>query len=223
MINKKWIINSYKNDISWIDAYTDNYIIYDKTGELPETDKIKHQKNVGYSCYDFCCFIIDNYDNLPDVCVFIKASVFNRVPPHCNKEKFDKLIQNNSFTPLESYENIPEFGWHKKDIDGGYMELNNSWYIGSHVQTHGPEVVKYFYNYNDFMNEMFVDYEAPEWLRFAPGGNYIVPKANILFYTKLFWTKIKFYQGYCQLPSEAHLIERALYYIFTNRWSEKMT
>jgi hypothetical protein len=44
MINKKWIVNNYNNDISWIDSYTSNYIIYDKTGELPETDKIKHQK-----------------------------------------------------------------------------------------------------------------------------------------------------------------------------------
>jgi len=194
---------------------------------LPESDKIKHQENVGYSGYDFCCFIIDNYDNLPDVCVFIKANVFNRIvngrpEPHCNKEKFDKLINNNVFTSLESYENIPESYAHIKDVDGGYMEINNSWYIQDHVATHGVEVVKYIHNYNNFMNEIFINYTPPEYVRFAPGGNYIVPKENILFYSKKFWKKLKLYQGYHQMPSEAHTIERALYYIFTNKWEERM-
>lgn len=220
-MNKKWIVNSYKNDVSWISDYTDNYIIYDKSGELPETDKILHQKNVGLSGYDFCCFIIDNYDNLPDICVFMKDNIFTRNPPHCNKEKFDTLIKNNFFTTLESQEHLPESYAHIKDVDGGYMEINNSWYVKSHINTYGKDVAKYFYDYNIFMSFMFIGYESPKYVRFAPGGNYIVPKENLLFYSIDFWKKLKLYQSHHINPVEAHIIERALFYIFTNRWKEK--
>lgn len=220
-MNKKWIVNSYKNDISWISAYTDNYIVYDKSGELPETDKIRHQKNVGLSGYDFCCFIIDNYNNLPDICVFIKDNVFSRQPPHCKKETFDALIGNNFFTTLESHEDVPESYAHIKDVDGGYMEINNSWYVKSHIETYGQSVAKHFYNYDVFMNSMFVDYISPLYVRFAPGGNYIVPRENLLFYSIEFWKKLKLYQEHHLNPVEAHIIERMLYYTFTNKWEER--
>lgn len=81
--------------------------------------------------YDIFHFIINNYKNLPDVCVFIKGNIFNRTPePHCTLEKFNRLISNNDLTPLESYEHIEQKdNVQKLDIDGGYMEFNNSWYM----------------------------------------------------------------------------------------------
>lgn len=216
-INKLWIVNCHNKDFSWIPQYTNNYIIYDKTCSLIETEKITHQKNVGYNIYDYMHYIVNNYDKLPEVCVFLKANAFQ----HCKKEAFDILIKNNNFTPIEDYSHVPESAWHKKSIDGGYMELNNSWYIHSHRQTYGPEVVRYIENYNEFLNSMFNISHYPQWIRFSPGGQYIVPKENILYYSQDFYKKLMGFVDYHQIPSEAHVIERALYYIFTNKWQEK--
>lgn len=216
-MNKKWIVNSYNTDFSWIDNYTDNYIIYDKTETLIETDKIRHQKNLGYNIYDYLTFIVDNYNSLPDVCVFIKANVFK----HCKKEVFDILIQNNDFTSLEYYGNIPANNWEARTLNGGFLEINNSWYIKAMADTYGPEVNRYFKTYNDFLDEMFINPENLMWIRFSPGANYIVPKENILYYTKDFWKKLLGYIDYHQTPSEAHIIERALYSIFTNQYKER--
>lgn len=217
-MNKKWIINSFNKDFSWVKEYTDNYIVYDKTCSLRETEKVKHQKNVGYNIYDILKYIIDNYDELPDVCVFIKANVFK----HCKKETFDKLILNNNFTPIEDYSHVEESSAHIKDIDGGYMEINNSWYIPAHIQTYGQEVNKYYQNYNTFLEDFFEKPIYYSYIRFAPGGQYIVPKENILYYSKHFYEKLIKLVDYHTVPSEAHILERALFYIFTNRFKEKL-
>lgn len=217
MLNKFWVVTSYKTDFSWIDNYTSNYIIYDKSAELAETDRIKHQKNVGYNIYDICYFIINNYDRLPDVCVFIKANVFK----HCNEEKFKLLIQSDQFTPLESYEHLPVSAAHIKGDDGGYMEINNSWYIPAHINSHGEDVNRYLQTYNQFLDQVFKNPVHPDWIRFAPGGNYIVPRDKILYYSKKFYKRLMSYVDYHQIPSEAHIIERALYTVFTNKFQEK--
>jgi hypothetical protein len=216
-MGKKWIINSYNTDFSWVDGYTNDYIVYDKTCSLPETDKIKHQPNFGYNIYDYSYYIINNYEKLPDVCVFIKANVFK----HCRKETFDTLIDKNCFTSLEYYGLTPANDYENRTPDGGFLEINNSWYIPAHIQTYGKQVNRYFTNYNIFLDTMFDKPEHPQWIRFAPGANYIVPKENITYYSLYFWKKIFKYVSYHQVPSEAHIIERALYYIFSNEWEEK--
>ena len=63
---------------SWIHKLTNNYFIYDRYHRFKETDKIKHQKNVGQNIYDIFDFISTNYDNLPDVTIFCRATVFNQ-------------------------------------------------------------------------------------------------------------------------------------------------
>jgi len=214
-MNKKWIVTSFNHDISWINDYTQNYLIFDKSCSLQETDKIKHQKNVGYNIYDTFYFIVNNYNNLPDVCVFIKGNVLNRAEPHCTKEKFDRIINNNILTPIESYEHIVQSQAQILDENGGYMEINNSWYINA------VGVKKFFNSFDQFLNTVFEDAVHRHWNRFAPGANYIVPKDNILFYSKDFYKRLMGYVDYHQTPSEAHVLERAMFTIWKNEFKEK--
>ncbi len=216
-MNKFWIINSYGTDFSWVKDYTDNYIVYDKTGLLPETDKIKHLKNVGYNIYDYLYYIVNNYNNLSDVCVFIKANVFK----HCKKEKFDKLIQNNFFTGLDSYEHLSNTSAEMIDANGGYNEANNSWFTYCDIEELHAQDNRHIGNYDIFMSKLFSNYDYPGWIRFSPGANYITTKENILYYTEKFYKKLMSYVDYCQLPVEAHAIERALYSIFSNKYIER--
>ena len=90
--------------------------------------------------------------------------------------------------------------------DGGWMELNDSWYLN---RTELP--TKYFKTYNDFMDFCFKNPIHPKYVRFAPGGNYIVPKENLLKYDKIFYQNIKTIVEHHQLSGESHLIERFMH------------
>ena len=203
---------------SWIHKYTDNYPIYDRYHRFPESDKIKWQKNVGQNIYDIFDFIITHYDNLPDNTIFCRASFLNPMENkkplsagNCRVETFEKLMNNTEFTPIEDHYHIPEGNGHLKGDDGGYTEINTSWYFDSHPG-------KYYKNLNTFLYYMYVDPIIPSYIRFAPGGNYIIPKANILRYSKKFYEYIREILSWDILVGEAHMIERCLYTIFTCNW-----
>jgi hypothetical protein len=197
--------------LSYVD---DNYIIYDKSNTLNSDDcHVVKVPNVGYNIYDELHFIISHYNKLPELIVFVKGNFWK----HCKVETFDKIIMNECFTPIEDYSYYPEYFAHKKDADGGYMEKNDSWYLlPNNSLTH-----KYVDTYNQFLDEAFEDPIYPEFVRFAPGGQYIVPKKNILYYSKDFYKRLIELVDYGQLPAEAHLLERAMYTIYTNKFKEK--
>lgn len=212
------VVNQYNYDISWIPEHTDNYIVYDKGGTEEQTEKVVSLDNVGHNIHTYFHHIIENYDNLSDTIVFVKGDVF---PRHCSEEKFRDLSKKQSFASLESYEHVdtsPSSAM-RLDQDGGYMEINNSWYVPNHVSRH-------FKNYNQFLQTIFINPETPQYVRFAPGANYVVPKENILKYEKRFYEKLNSFIDYkatpqeCagrqNVPAECHIIERALYTIWGN-------
>ena len=247
IIKKNFLVASDYNwlpqniEESWVHKYTKNYLIYDRFHRYKESDKIKWQNNVGQNVYDIFYFIAKNYDNLPEATIFCRSCLmfpkYDKKPlSHGNisEENFLKLVNNENFT--EVHDSIgPEF--HKKgnsfvskilnlirvgkfqpsskaDVDGGFLELNNSWYF-RHFKG------KYFNNLNDFLNEVYVSPVIPEYIRFSPGANYIIPKKNMLRYSKNFYEKMCEYVGWDVLVAEAHMFERLLYTIFTCDWEVK--
>ena len=59
-------------------------------------------------------------------------------------------------------------------------------------------------------------------MRFSPGGAYVIPKKNILVYEKKFYENIRFFLSWDVVIGEAHILERALYYIFSNSYEAKI-
>lgn len=78
------------------------------------------------------------------------------------------------------------------------------------------------------LNKLFVNPPSFTYNRFAPGGNYVVPKANILKFSKGLYEKLQFYCSYeppeefQSTSGESYLIERALYLIWTEDLIEKL-
>lgn len=187
----KWIISHWQTDYKWVEEYTNNYEVWDKK-----------KLNVGENIYDILSFIIHSYNELPDVVVFVKDNLF---PRYITKEEFDKVAQNTTFTPLLTHNHKTKFPNCFYSEDGMFNELNSSWYM-----THYP--VKYFFTYDEFA--MKHGLKIPKWIKFAPGGNYIVPRENILKRSKEFYEKLKSYVSWTTVSGEAHIIERALYDIW---------
>lgn len=185
-----WVINAYNGNTDWVKGYTDDVVFYDKK-----------DLNVGYNIYDYMDYIVNNYDKLPEVVLFGKDNMLER---HITKEEFDRVVNNKTFTPLLTQN-------HKVDgkvnfyLDKMYHEVNNSWYFESYPS-------KYFKSYDEFAKQMKLP--NPDYLPFAPGGCYIVPKKNILKHPKEFYVKLKEYVSWHQTPVEAHCAERSLYNIW---------
>jgi len=211
-----FVISRYQEDPSWIDEYTDNYIIYNKGSPLDKAFNVKVMPNTGGNQYDIAHFIHENYDNLPEIIAFVQGEPWD----HCNKDKFNNIIYNEFFTSLESYEHvdISPSSWMRLTEDGEFMELNNSWYIGPHNATHNQTCA--YSSFNHFMNTIFINYNGPMYIKFAPGSQYIIEKKQALQYPKSFWNNLM-----SILPknhmTEAHIIERAMWHIFNGTYKIK--
>jgi len=194
----KWIISRYNHDIAYLPKYTNDYVIYDRSPE-PVKESIV-VPNIGSDIYDKFTFIIDNYNNLPDVAIYTKANLFKYI----TKDEFDQVKDNATFTPLltQQHKTYMPVCYYK---NGMYWEINNRWFLNSH-STITPEVADELYK--------LLKMDNLKYIPFAPGSNYILPKENILKYPKEFYEKLRSYLDWTVYPGEAQIMERGLYLLW---------
>jgi len=221
-------ISSFNNNLDWLKEYPNPHLIYDKVWNggilgneilppsnlkqtYPDFNIINASPN-GYNINDYMTFIIDHYDNLPDVTAFIKGNTF---PRHLSKESFDRIINNKTFTPIEDWrahdpnqQSLLD-GYAMISCEGGFMEINNSYHLNN-----PNHPVKYFNNYNNFLRFCFKNPALPRYLRFPPGGNFVVPKEYILKYDKVFYQNLRTFVSHHRVSGESHMLERALFTIW---------
>jgi len=210
-MNKLFILSRYNEDYSWIENYTQDYLIYNKGESILNNSKIINIENIGGNQRDIAKFSFENYDNLPDIMIFTQAFPFD----HCRQDIFDNLIQNTEFTPLEYYGNTPANGWEQRDEFGGFKEINNNWYIYTHNSTYN--LTCKYNSFDEFMNKYFDNYNHLDFIRFAPGSQYLITKKEILQYPRYFW-KCLMEELTTKNSTEAHIVERSLYYIFNGNY-----
>mgnify|MGYP001611599872 CR=1 FL=1 len=192
----KFIISRFNHDIIPILPYiSTDYILYDRS-DVPLLNSIV-VKNVGSDIYDKFTYIIDNYDNLPDVVALIKCNLFKYV----SEEEFVKVKDNITFTPLltQNHKTYLPVCYYK---DGLYWERNDMWYLSSHPCKN--RMIPYELQEIVGIGDM-------EYVSFAPGSNYILPKENILKHSKEFYIKLRSFLEWETYPGEAQIMERGLY------------
>lgn len=236
----KWIISRYNHDISYLKDYTDDYILYDRS-EVPIEGSIV-VPNTGSDLYDKFTYIIDNYDNLPDVAVYTKANIFK----YCTPEEFELIKDNKTYTPIftkhhkettidlgKTHKEVLEMRYpteemtqliHRMnlmhlppevrkfsfyDADGMYNELNIPAYLQSRPTKDFFQECKIFEELQGLLGIL-----GREYLQFAPGSNYILPKENILKHPKAFYEKLRSYLDWDVYPGEAMVVERGLHTIW---------
>lgn len=194
------VISRHNNDVPWADEYGLDYIPIDSVSGHEAT---------------MLTYIYNNYENLPEVTVFLQDKPFD----HIHGDDLRRLINNTKLTLLDSDMVNHNSSYYKKSpVTEGYGEINNSWYISAHNNRFG---ISCKYNsFDEFMNAYFKNYEHIEILTFSPGTQYVVPKKNILYYSREFWKNLME-----ELPvynmTIAHIIERAMAYIFADVFEER--
>lgn len=193
----KFVVTRYNHDMTQLLPYLgDDYILYDRSEEsLPNSIKMP---NIGSDIYDKFTWIIDNYDNLPDVIYLLKANLFKYI----TVEEWEKVKDNRTFTPLLTQHHKTELpiSYYK---DGLYNEINNYWYLVPHPAKYTKEIRELFNMDNREYNE------------FAPGSNYIVTREVIHRHPKELYVKLRSYLDWEVYPGDAQLIERNLYYLWS--------
>jgi hypothetical protein len=190
----KIIASHYQGDWKWIPEYTSDFFIYNRTEEeIPNSVKVP---NIGNADYDRLTYLIDNYYNLPEVFVLTKSNLFKYI----TKEEFDLVKDNKVFTPLltqghKTYEPVCRY------VDGMYEEINNSWYV--------PQFNSQFDSYNEWA--AYLGLPTPEYLQFAPGGNYILTPKEVYKHPEAFYMKMRDTLTHAILPAEAQMVERTYY------------
>lgn len=231
-MQKKLIISNYNSDLNWLDITypfgfsKQNTIIYDRSDTQKDWSHLGtcyNSPNVGENIYDIMRFIVENYKNIPDISIFLKGNLFQREKErggenyYTTKDRFFRALNSDYFLPIERYHESTSFR-----INGvGFIQEN--W----DPKTNSNIYFKYFSSLIELMDILFDNPFHFEYSRFAPGANYVVPKSNILKYTKKFYEKLMQYVAYTPPKeyyttcAEAFLIERLLYIMWTEDLVEK--
>lgn len=217
-ITKKLVVSNHANhDLEWL-AMTyeygfssENTIIYDRTSDdLPEKTKIDHlgkvikSPNVGSNPYDIGRYIVDHYDCLTDITIFIKGNLLQK--PYSNEKKFRYALNANWFVPIDGNVYHPRTKFYIND--SVHIESTSLDYHMYSEEVTDTKVYPRIKNFKEFISDLFIVEKHPENLWFAPAANYVVPKQNILKYSKNFYKKMMKYNDYNNNPIEAHWFER---------------
>lgn len=227
MTSKTLVISNHSNhDLEWIKMTyeygfsPENTLIYDRTpDDFPDKSPIKHlgkvipSPNVGSNPYDIGRYIVEHYDDLPDMMIHIKGNLLQR--EYTTKERFTYALKANWFVPID-----------RGPLRSNYFPflVNDNWFSlpftweENNITTIAIDDVKNtkvyprIGNFRDFMKDMFLvsDENMPRFISFAPAANYAVPKNCILKYSKNFYKKMMYYTDYSTNPLEAHWFERIL-------------
>ena len=208
---KACLVN-YNYDPSWLKDYPDLEVtMYDRSDDGVERNLTKYgavykTTNRGDVDFDKLTWLIEHYDNLPDVFLWSKTNLFKFI----SKEEFDKVKDNTDFTPLLTMNHktySDQFGVVCRYAGSIYEERNNSWIFNA-----GLDRSSRFNSWADWANHFGLPQEA--FIPFAPGGSYILTKDRVHRYSKDFYEEMRDTLSYAMHPVEAHLCERSYYYLF---------
>lgn len=230
----KYVVSRYNHNIDWLPEYTDDIVLYDRS-DIPANNSIG-VLNLGSDIADKLKFIIDNYDNLPEIAVYTKANLFKYI----TREEFDLIKDNQTFTPILT-KNHEEKMINMEEVRQSVFrqqfpddKTKNLFFRLNRVDPNIPGEMKRFSFYeNGIYNELnipaywnthktktletiqelmeLVGIWDQEYVQFAPGSNYILPRENILKHSKEFYEKLRSYLDWAVYPGEAMILERALY------------
>lgn len=206
----KAILVNYDTDPAWLKDYPElDVTMYDRTDtgvdhDLTQYGAVYHTENKGDVDYDKLSYLVENYDNLPDVFLWGKTNIFKFV----DEPDLKKALKTNDFSPLLKYNHrvySDQFGqvnFYRGDM---YYERADSWFLNA-LQA------KYFKTWEDWCLRFGLPREA--YIPFAPGGNYILTKDRVHKYSRDMYDEMRSYLPYTQRPAEAHACERSYYYLW---------
>lgn len=206
----KAILVNYNFDPVWLKDYDYDVTIYDRSDDgvernLQQYGKVIKTSNTGDVDYDKLGYLIENYDNLPEVFLWSKTNLFKFI----TKEEFDKVKDNTTFTPLLTKNHrtySDKYGVVCRYHGEIYEERADSWFFNS------PDLAKRISNWGEWSDAFLLP--QTHFIPFAPGGSYILTRDRVHRYGKDFYEDMRNTLPYAMHPAEAHACERSYYLLW---------
>tara|TARA_B100000963_G_C22587325_1_gene653730 strand:- start:326 stop:1045 length:720 start_codon:yes stop_codon:yes gene_type:complete len=203
-----FVISRFREDLNWIKILKDQkVIIYNKGEKLNnyEYKNIINLKNVGRESHTWLYHIVNNYNNLSDVNIFLQGRI-DDLGCMSYKNPMDYLKNINDYGFCASrYGLLGPFHWKYNvgvEFDKRYKE-----------QWNNGKISRSKIGFRKFSENLFPN--IPIFVATSYGGCFAVKKENIRKH------ELSFYQDILEIlekhmnPIEGHYMERLWCYIFT--------
>lgn len=202
-VTKAVVVNYNFSPNDWWKDYGMEALVYDRSDDGIErkfdANVIKTQ-NRGNVDLDKLDFLIEHYDDMPEVFFWGKSNIFKYV----SEDTLAEALHAGAFAPLLKYDHktySDKFGVVCYYAGGMYHEINNSWYFN--------EMDRSFSSYDEWAQ--YLNLPTPRYFPFPPGGNFLLTKERVQRYGVDFYQKMRDTLNYTRLPAEAHAAERTYY------------
>lgn len=225
----KIIVARYQEDISWLTPIMADCVIINKGEPLNIPNEVLVE-NVGRESHSYLKYIIDNYDNLPDIAIFTQANIEDHRGSNSIPYLFDLGKQAHIYgksLPITRHEsiyyskidyeaysnsNVWNFKISRKydsafDPAWNFSKKTNKWYLENNYLNNAPmKFIDWFTKHirNDYPNPIYIYNHAI----------FAVQRNNILNHPKTYYEELSKQVDHHINSTEGHFFERSWFYIF---------
>lgn len=200
----KIIVARYNENIDWLKDEMKNCIIYNKGKPLGLDNEIP-LKNVGRESETYLNYVIENYNDLPDVVVFTQA----KIADHRGGDDVNYLINLKDYAliygksnPMKHYQTTKNCCWDRE------WNLNNGQYFLPDFYRNNNRIT-FCEWFKQNINPIY-----PNPICIYMNGLFAVKKEIILKHPVEYYKKLIIELNHHINPTEGHFFERSWYYIF---------
>jgi hypothetical protein len=205
-LSYKFIIARYQEDINWLSTLINDVVIINKGQPLNLPNEVL-LPNVGRESESYLHYIIDNYDNLPDICVFSQAKIHDHFIDY-NLGSYDQYL-------IMIRDEAEKYGKSLPRKVNEWNPLSFQWGKYFNVQS-----LIWTFNYRDqkiaygawLKKTLNQNYTLP--YKMHPNGIFAVRRELILQHPKAYYEKLIKEVNWHVDPVEGYFFERSWYYIF---------
>ena len=202
------IISRFNEDISWLSSYKDfKILIYNKGDKIKDIDfaKILKLPNVGRESHTWLYHIVNNYDNLDDINIFLQGRIDDLdCMAYKNPNKYLKVIDNYGFA-ASRYGILSPFHWKFHVGIEKNEKYKKSW--------EKFEISRSKIGFRSFAKSLFPN--IPLIVATSYGGCFALKKELIQSYDINFYHLLLEKLSKHKNPIEGHFMERLWCYMFT--------
>jgi hypothetical protein len=210
----KFIVSRYDESVQWLEPIMNEVIIYNKGTRLNFVNEIC-RVNVGRETENILEYIIQNYENMPDILIFSQGCIEDHIPVNISEIDYLQKIKEEAIQFGKS-RNYFVNEWSKETIyEGSFSPCFNIF-----PTKKGKEKFNRInQNYHKFCSfkkwfEKKVQTEYPNPFFYYRNSLFAVQKNKVLKHTKNYYVNLQKYVNHHIDPIEGHFLERSWWYIF---------
>lgn len=203
------VVAHYNEDLWWLKPYAKNAIVYHKWNENEPRFPVKKWiklKNVWREWETYLQHIINNYDNLADITIFLQWWIKDHLSDgFVYKNLNDYIIESRKhwFSTRRLYLLLKKNPQIKRD--GKFLQAMENWSMKKSEHCFASFYEEIFWKKQPFIMPIF----------FA--ANFAVTKEKVKGRSEAFYKKIHKYLNLHSNPEEWHFLERLRFVIFNKR------